>query len=90
MTAPDAAADSSDPDAGDDAACWQEAARLRRAFEGWVIIWLAPAREYRAYKRLPGARRDTTLTATTPEGLAAAISQAQQPVLQAHRGRHRP
>ena len=43
-------------DADDDAHCWREAARLRREHAGWVIIWLAPAGEYRAYRRLPGTR----------------------------------
>jgi hypothetical protein len=68
----------SDHEVTDDAACWREAHRLRGAHKGWVIIWLAPAREYRAYRRLPGARRDTALAAPTPQALAAAIVQAQQ------------
>jgi hypothetical protein len=63
---------------GADAGRWREAARLRREFHGWVIIWLAPAGEYRAYRRLPGARRDTALSAATPAELAAHIAQAEQ------------
>jgi hypothetical protein len=43
-----------------------------------VIIWLASARQYRAYRRMPGARRDTTLAASTPGDLAAQIAQAEQ------------
>jgi hypothetical protein len=64
--------------ATDDRRCWQEAARLRREHPAWVIIWLAPAAEFRAYGRLPGARRDTALTAPSPAGLAALIGQAEQ------------
>jgi hypothetical protein len=68
--------------AADDAACWQHARRLRGDHPRWVIIWLAPAREYRAYRRLPGVRRDTTLAAATPDALAAAISRAEQAIPQ--------
>jgi bacterioferritin (cytochrome b1) len=42
------------------------------------VIWLAAIRQYRAYARLPGARRDTTLTASTPADMAARISHAEQ------------
>jgi hypothetical protein len=86
MTAPDAA-DRSQPETGDDAACWRHAERLRDDHPGWVIIWLAPASEYRAYK-LPGPRRDTTLAAPTPDGLAAAITTAEQalPKIPSQRG----
>ena len=62
----------------DDADRWREAARLRREHAGWVIIWIGPAGEFRAYRRLPGARRDTALAAATPEGLADQISHAEQ------------
>jgi len=62
----------------DDAGRWREAARLRRERPGWIIVWLAPAGEFHAYKRLPGARRDTALAAATAAGLAAQISQAEQ------------
>jgi hypothetical protein len=74
-----------DPASGDhfaaedeDARCWREAARLRREHRSWVIIWLAPAREFRAYGRLPGARRDTALTAATAVDLAVLIGHAEQ------------
>jgi hypothetical protein len=61
-----------------DAWCWREAARLRREHRGWVIIWLSPAHEFRAYGRLPGARRDTALSAGTPTLLATLIKQVEQ------------
>jgi hypothetical protein len=78
MNAPDPAA--ADPPAAEDqeAWCWREAARLRREHPRWVIVWLAPAGEFRAYGRLPGARRDTALIAGTPARLAALIGQAEQ------------
>jgi hypothetical protein len=66
------------PAADDDASRWREAARLRREHSAWVIIWLAPAHEFRAYRRLPGARRDTALSAATAAGLAVQISHAEQ------------
>jgi hypothetical protein len=59
-------------------ACWREAARLRSQFRGWVIIWLAAERRFRAYRRLPGARRDTALSAATPGEMADLIGQAEQ------------
>ena len=74
------AADGPRAETGDDAACWRHAGRLRSDHPGWVIIWLAPAREYRAY-RLPGPRRDATLAARTLDGLAAAITTAEQATL---------
>jgi hypothetical protein len=66
------------PARDDDADRWREAARLRREHSGWIVIWLAPADCYRAYRRLPGARRDTALTAATPADLAAQITRAEQ------------
>jgi hypothetical protein len=57
---------------------WQQATRLRGEHPGWVIIWLSPASEFRAYGRLPGARRDTALTARTPARLAALIGQVEK------------
>jgi hypothetical protein len=63
--------------ADDDAACWQHAARLRREHPAWVVIWIAGTRQYRAY-RLSRSRRDTALTAETPDDLAAQISRAEQ------------
>jgi hypothetical protein len=63
----------------DDAARWREVTDLRRSHPKWVIIWLAPSAEFRAYRRLPGARRDTALAAGTAAGLAGALTQAEQP-----------
>jgi hypothetical protein len=62
----------------EDDTCWREAARLRQEHPNWIIIWLASARQYRAYCRLPGARRDTILTAPTPDELAAKITEVEQ------------
>jgi hypothetical protein len=59
----------------EDVRCWQEAARLRHEHPGWVVLWLARIRQYRAY-RLRG-RRDTVLTASTPADLAAQISRSE-------------
>jgi hypothetical protein len=61
-----------------DDGCWREAARLRRERRGWIVVWLAPENCYRAYRRLPGARRDTALSAATPGEMADLISQAEQ------------
>jgi hypothetical protein len=58
---------------------WREAAQLRHDHAGWAVIWLAEAGEFRAYRRLPGARRDTALAAATASGLEAQIGQAEQP-----------
>jgi len=66
------------PPADDDAGRWREAARLRREHPKWIVIWLGPIRQFRGYRRLPGARRDTALTASTPAGLASLIGQAEQ------------
>jgi hypothetical protein len=57
---------------------WREAAQLRHDHVGWAVIWLAEAGEFRAYRRLPGARRDTALSAKTASDLAAQIEQAEQ------------
>jgi hypothetical protein len=57
---------------------WQEAAQLRHDHPGWAVIWLAEAGEFRAYRRLPGARRDTALSAPIAGDLAAQIEQAEQ------------
>jgi hypothetical protein len=62
-----------------DAACWQQAARLRQQFRGWIVIWLSPDQQFHAYRRMPGARRDTALTARTADDMAAKITQAEQP-----------
>jgi hypothetical protein len=67
------------PHADTDAADrWREAARLRAEHRGWIVIWLAPEKCYRAYRRLPGARRDTALSAATPAEMADLIGQAQR------------
>jgi hypothetical protein len=71
----------------DDDMCWREAARLRREHRGWIVIWLAPENCYRAYRRLPGARRDTALSAATPAEMATLIGHAEQAATQpARRG----
>jgi hypothetical protein len=75
MTAPDTAGELA---AGQDADRWREADRLRSEFRGWIVIWLAPESQFRAYRRLPGARRDTALSATTTADMANHISQAEQ------------
>jgi hypothetical protein len=43
-----------------------------------VIVWLARTGQFRAYKRLPGARRDTSLTAATADALGTRIAAAEQ------------
>jgi hypothetical protein len=63
---------------GDDADRWREAAALRADHVGWVVIWLAPVGRFRAYRRLPGARRDTALSDPTAAGLASQITRAEQ------------
>jgi hypothetical protein len=71
---------------------WREAAQLRHDHVGWAVIWLAEAGEFRAYRRLPGARRDTALSAKTASDLAAQIEQAEQlalPLRQGARGDRR-
>jgi hypothetical protein len=62
---------------GADAACWREAERLRAEHRGWVVIWLASEQRYRAYRRLPGARRDTALSAATAAEMADLIGQSE-------------
>jgi hypothetical protein len=62
---------------GDEAERWREAARLCREHVGWIVIWLGPACEFHAYRRLPGARRDTALTAATAAGLGVLIGLAE-------------
>lgn len=69
--------DPASPAPDPDAERWREVALLRREHEQWVIIWLAPAGEFRAYRRLPRARRDTAVAAATADGLSAAIGQAE-------------
>jgi hypothetical protein len=62
----------------DDDTCWREAARLRRKHRSWIVAWLAPENCYRAYRRLPGARRETALSAATPAEVSKLIGQAEQ------------
>jgi len=62
-----------------DDVCWREAARLRREHRGWVVIWLAAESRFRAYRRLPGARRDTALSAASAGEMADLIIAAEQP-----------
>jgi hypothetical protein len=61
-----------------DDACWREAARLRREHRGWIIVWLAAEGCFRAYRRLPGARRDTAISAATAAEMDTLIGQAEQ------------
>jgi hypothetical protein len=61
-----------------DAQRWQQAAQLRAEHRGWIVIWLAAERCFRAYRRLPGARRDTALSAATSGQMADLIGQAEQ------------
>jgi hypothetical protein len=63
---------------GDDAACWREAGRLRSQFRGWIVIWLAREGCYKAYRRMPGARRDTALSAATADKMAGQIRAAEK------------
>jgi hypothetical protein len=64
--------------AADEAERWREAAGLRRDHPRWAIVWLAPDREFHAYRRLAGARRDTALAAPAATALADLITQAEQ------------
>jgi hypothetical protein len=66
------------PASDHDAARWQEATRLRAEHRSWIIIWLAAEHCFRAYRRLPGARRDTALSAATSGQMADLIGQAEQ------------
>jgi hypothetical protein len=77
MTVPDTTSGGR-PGTSNDADCWREAARLRREHPKWVVVWLARIGCYRAYRRLPGTRRDTALTARTPGELTTQISHAEQ------------
>jgi hypothetical protein len=54
---------------------WREVARLRNEHPDYVIIWLAPTGQFRAYP-LKNARRADTLTAVTAADLAEQISRA--------------
>ena len=61
-----------------DAQRWQQAAHLRAEHKGWIVIWLAPENCFKAYRRMPGARRDTALSAATSAEMADLIGQAEQ------------
>jgi hypothetical protein len=63
------------PADADDSERWRDVAQLREDHPGWVIIWLARTRQYRAYS-LSGNRRVGPLTAATTADLAAQIGQA--------------
>lgn len=65
----------------DDAQRWQEAKELRKAHRGWIIIWLASHAEFRAYRRLPGTRRDNALGAHTASDMKTQIMEADRPAL---------
>lgn len=56
----------------DDAGRWREAEHLRTINPGWVVIWLARVRKFRAY-RDSGSRRVDSLTAATADELATQI-----------------
>jgi hypothetical protein len=59
----------------DDAACWRAAGVLRADHPGWVVVWLARIRQFRAYRL---SRRALTLTAPDPASLAAQITAAER------------
>jgi hypothetical protein len=61
-----------------DAQRWQQAAQLRAEHRRWIIVWLAPENCFRAYRRLPGSRRDAALSADTCGQMADLIAQAEQ------------
>jgi hypothetical protein len=81
MTVPASASPGDEADHGDedDAKRWQEAKQMRCEHRGWVVVWLAPESEFRAYRRLPGARRDTALSAATASDMKRQIRQAEGP-----------
>jgi hypothetical protein len=60
---------------GGEAERWLDVARLRNEHPDYVIIWLAPTRQFRAYP-LKNARRADALTAVTATDLAEQISRA--------------
>jgi hypothetical protein len=65
------------PSAADRLAPWREAWQIRRAHPKWAVLWVAPARQYQAF-RLSRRHRDAIITAATPEHLTAQIEQAEQ------------
>ena len=90
MSVPASASPGDEADHGDkdEARLWQEAKQLRRDHPGWIVIWLAPEREFRAYRRLPGARRDTALSAATASDMKRQIMQAEERARSAGPVRH--
>jgi hypothetical protein len=80
MSVPASITPDDEPDHADeeDAERWQEAKQLRREHPGWIVIWLASEAEFRAYRRLPGSRRDTALRAATASEMKTQITQAEQ------------
>ena len=78
------------PASDQDAARWREATRLRVEHRSWIVIWLAADKCFRAYRRLPGTRRDTALSAATAEDLAAQITAAEQAAPTATPRKERP
>lgn len=72
----------------DDAACWQAAKQIRDERPGWVVIWIARTRQFKAYPKFP-APRGTAPTAQTPEDLAAQMEQIER-ATRRPRGRSRP
>jgi neutral trehalase len=65
------------PGLAEDLAHWREAWRLRRAHARWVVLWVAAAGQYQAY-RLSRKHREVVLVAATPGDLNAKIEQAEQ------------
>jgi hypothetical protein len=65
------------PAADDDTSHMQAAARLRRERPGWIIIWVPHKGCYRAWP-LFRAPAGTTLSAQTPEDMAAQMDQTEQ------------
>jgi hypothetical protein len=82
------------PDTGhrgvDDVDRWEAVAQLRRRHRGWAIVWAPQVAEFRAYRRLPGSRRDTAVSAATADDLSAQISQAERAREGSARRRDRP
>jgi hypothetical protein len=61
----------------DDQARWAAAAQVRKERPGWVVIWLARKREFRA-RPLFRAPPDTVAAGATPEELAVRMEEIQQ------------
>lgn len=61
----------------DDTACWMVARQLRAGYPAWVVIWAASKHQYCAYP-LFRTRRDISVIAATPAGLAAQMDEIQR------------